>query len=605
MNFENFLTYIKSNVSCEASSWNVKADTQLKCFAARKHKLFDENVRFSRNKFNPHLYIFPNQTDTFDQVEEVFKSRAKAAFELSKPYLKTTAKFEDYFKWAGSTDDKGHLYGAVVQLFVPLSSCDFDEISDEEKKNIVRAYQVLIDAENDIGIKECDFKKSQKKDLKLTGEEEENFTTLHSSHKRVVKSSKLSVKEVAELGHAIAKMKNLNEVIQKEECFASKFNILAVLGLSDYEIRHSFMLAWLLNPSGTHNLGDLFLREFSKQIRSANIEREAEYSALQNLCGKVKVEREYNDIDIFLVDAQHKIVLVVENKWNANEREDSAQKEGQLTKYRKWVENKYGGDDWRRIYIFLTPDGRSPSKLEWGVLSYEGVLKALKMIIDDTSQRIDFEVKILIQHYISILERKVAMETKEIEQECLKLYKEHGKALRFMMEKFGNKHPVLIELLTRNVQLDLDGKKESFKEESNADVYIQFKRRLPAKSSQSVHYEVVEKKRNERIAICLHVEDKTIPSAKEMLCKRIEEKIQKIALPDGFNFDSEKCEVKHEITLAKDFDEDYAVVEKSLKSLYEWCEPILREVEAEFSEGCGSTSYGAGCIHSPTGKHEK
>ena len=39
-----------------------------------------------------------------------------------------------------------------------------------------------------------------------------------------------------------------------------EFNAFDVLRYSDYEIRHSNVLAWLLTPGGTHGVGDAFLR---------------------------------------------------------------------------------------------------------------------------------------------------------------------------------------------------------------------------------------------------------------------------------------------------------------------------------------------------------
>ena len=38
------------------------------------------------------------------------------------------------------------------------------------------------------------------------------------------------------------------------------FNTFDVLRYSDYEIRHSNVLAWLLQPGATHGIGDEFLK---------------------------------------------------------------------------------------------------------------------------------------------------------------------------------------------------------------------------------------------------------------------------------------------------------------------------------------------------------
>ena len=39
------------------------------------------------------------------------------------------------------------------------------------------------------------------------------------------------------------------------------FNIFEVLKIHRREIRHSNFLGWLFDPNGSHNLGDIFLKE--------------------------------------------------------------------------------------------------------------------------------------------------------------------------------------------------------------------------------------------------------------------------------------------------------------------------------------------------------
>jgi hypothetical protein len=42
------------------------------------------------------------------------------------------------------------------------------------------------------------------------------------------------------------------------------FNILEVLGVVRHELRHSDFLAFLLDPSGKHGMGDFFLKRFQR-----------------------------------------------------------------------------------------------------------------------------------------------------------------------------------------------------------------------------------------------------------------------------------------------------------------------------------------------------
>ena len=44
------------------------------------------------------------------------------------------------------------------------------------------------------------------------------------------------------------------------------FNIFEVLKIHRREIRHSNFLGWLFDPNGSHNLGDIFLKELIKTL---------------------------------------------------------------------------------------------------------------------------------------------------------------------------------------------------------------------------------------------------------------------------------------------------------------------------------------------------
>ena len=43
-------------------------------------------------------------------------------------------------------------------------------------------------------------------------------------------------------------------------------NIFEILKISKTEIRHSNFLSWMLNPNGSHQLGDVFLKRFLREV---------------------------------------------------------------------------------------------------------------------------------------------------------------------------------------------------------------------------------------------------------------------------------------------------------------------------------------------------
>ena len=65
--------------------------------------------------------------------------------------------------------------------------------------------------------------------------------------------------------HEILELEN-NLSFQQLNQQINSFNALKVLKLENYEIRHSNVLAWLLNPKETHGLRDYFMRKMLEYV---------------------------------------------------------------------------------------------------------------------------------------------------------------------------------------------------------------------------------------------------------------------------------------------------------------------------------------------------
>jgi hypothetical protein len=63
-----------------------------------------------------------------------------------------------------------------------------------------------------------------------------------------------------------------NPELETLEGLLSQFNIFETLNMVNAEVRHSNVLAWLLNPLSNHGVGDYFLRHFLKHLISENKE---------------------------------------------------------------------------------------------------------------------------------------------------------------------------------------------------------------------------------------------------------------------------------------------------------------------------------------------
>lgn len=51
------------------------------------------------------------------------------------------------------------------------------------------------------------------------------------------------------------------EIFEQIEAKLSDFNAFETLGVVNTEIRHSNVLAWLLNPRENHGIGDVFIKK--------------------------------------------------------------------------------------------------------------------------------------------------------------------------------------------------------------------------------------------------------------------------------------------------------------------------------------------------------
>ncbi|HFM7038990.1 TPA: PD-(D/E)XK nuclease family protein, partial [Enterococcus faecium] len=89
--------------------------------------------------------------------------------------------------------------------------------------------------------------------------------------------------------------------------------------------------------------------------------------ALLNSYEDLIVYRENKNIDILLVSEKNKIVVCIENKILSSESG------GQLNKYQIYIERNYS--NYKKIFVFLTPDGNEPTNPSWGIITYKNIVE--------------------------------------------------------------------------------------------------------------------------------------------------------------------------------------------------------------------------------------
>lgn len=211
----------------------------------------------------------------------------------------------------------------------------------------------------------------------------------------------------------------------------SHFNVFETLGIVNAEIRHSNVLAWLLNPNENHGLGDTFIKKLIQHI-FYNSSNGLQKTSLDLFTISLMdyndffVRREWRNIDIIAVSELNKLVLIIENKiW-------SCESSNQLQKYYQIVDEEFSG--YEKIFIYLTPNGDSPSdESKWITLDYGCILENLLKAIELNRETIGTSVNAFLEQYIAILRRYIVGES-ELEKICRQIYYKHQKALDLIFE---------------------------------------------------------------------------------------------------------------------------------------------------------------------------
>jgi len=196
----------------------------------------------------------------------------------------------------------------------------------------------------------------------------------------------------------------LSKAIEDDRKIAKNLNVFDVIGFQRDEIRHSMVLAWLLDRWGTHSQGTLFFEGFLKTCSLPEWFVKRDYSVSRELSG------EESRVDIEILGKE--FLIQIENKVGSVEGEDQTAREFRdIVKRAKTLkippQNTY--------QVFLTPSGDEPSyKVEekylgegfhsWKAVSYYDLATALEHVLDDIGAP---SVRMFVDQYIDIITKFV------------------------------------------------------------------------------------------------------------------------------------------------------------------------------------------------------
>lgn len=195
--------------------------------------------------------------------------------------------------------------------------------------------------------------------------------------------------------------KTVESYRQKQEQVADDFNLLEVMRLTGKEIRHSMVLAWLLDHDmrklGTHAQGNLgfrlFLSEFKLPIDYAG----SKYWVRREVAGDESIV----DIEVACRD---RFLIHIENKiWSG---------EGVHQTDREWRDLLRRASDLNvcqsNMHAFLlTREGTKPGNIQFHAISWIRIVRILGAFADQAKPA---DVKLFTRHYARALKRFIVIQ---------------------------------------------------------------------------------------------------------------------------------------------------------------------------------------------------
>ena len=244
--------------------------------------------------------------------------------------------------------------------------------------------------------------------------------------------------QVRALEHFVGdrRLQELNRLLEEQR---SEFDALEFIGRlrvdsgSDLWAReefHSGVLAWLLDPKGSHGVGDNFLKRFLVRVGAQTADRRADWSGA-NVHPEwySEVDGKPGYLDILVLNEGEQALCAIENKISSSEHSE------QLTRYRKALEHRYPDPDFFKHYVFLTPDGTEPYREEerkhWATATYATVLDVLQQVIKDRENPVKEDVHAFLRQYATTIRRNIVPET-SLKQLARKIYLQHRDAIELI-----------------------------------------------------------------------------------------------------------------------------------------------------------------------------
>ena len=242
-----------------------------------------------------------------------------------------------------------------------------------------------------------------------------------------------------------------NEDLKQLESLLDQFNMFEALGIVRRENRHSDFIKWLLDPSETHGLGDYWLLQFLRQVIKVGEGISDELPTSFDLddwnLGRAEVRREWRNIDLLILDQEHRFVCAIENKV------DSGEGSGQLQRYREIVEREFVG--YKKSFVFLTKSGDEPSDDAYISVSYGDLVSTIETALQRRQTQLNDEIRLFVQQYLDMVRRYI-VEDSDIQEICRRLYRNHQRALDLIFQHRPDRAAEVAQAIERHIRSQED-----------------------------------------------------------------------------------------------------------------------------------------------------
>ena len=149
----------------------------------------------------------------------------------------------------------------------------------------------------------------------------------------------------------VASICALEQALQEERHRKGEnYNLFSILNIERYELKHSALIANLLDPKGSHGCGDAFLRAFFEIALKGTAypfeDCTLPHSYTEHYTGPISGDTG-GRIDILVKSKSSHYGLIIENKIYAGDQDK------QLTRYDNYGKEIFGADGYHLVYLTL------------------------------------------------------------------------------------------------------------------------------------------------------------------------------------------------------------------------------------------------------------